>query len=126
MKKISFLLILIVFSFVFQMCTPEGNNPLSDATEPKLPNDVYNYSQLELPKVNNSFNSNVLSVFVNLSGDTLKIHGVSSNFESLILNGSLKFIREEQTQQVTFFNTVVTDKGATLGRVLFYDKALHR
>lgn len=124
MKKYRFILALILILVVFQMCTTLDYSSVGSATEPKLPNEVYNYSNLELPNVKNSFNSNVLSVFTNANGDTLRLNGDASNFQNLIINGSFKFIREELTQQISFFNINITDEGATLGRVLFYDKAL--
>jgi cytochrome c peroxidase len=95
MKK-SLLLSLSILSVVIiiQSCVKEDGPKLNE-TAPVLPSEVYNYSNLQLPH-----NVRPASSFNNFEFE--------NNFPSFNSSGILD----------------ITDAGATLGRVLFYDKNL--
>ncbi len=93
MKKLT-LIVAIIGLFLIQSCVKE-NNTSTTTSSPVLPDNIYNYSQLNLP----------FGVFP------------ASAFNNFFIEGGV-------VVDFNNFGMDITDEGATLGRVLFYDKNL--
>ena len=99
MKARLFLLLFIASTALFMAGCLKTEEITQELTEPNLPEQAYNYTDISFPPgLDVAFGSNAPNVFV------------------------------VNTDPVNFFggidNPTVTDEGATLGRVLFYDKRL--
>jgi cytochrome c peroxidase len=130
MKKVLFFIVCI--GLIVLSCSKSEIEILEERS-PRLPDELYNYSKLELPKGSNQFQGNqVISVFKGPDGRILRMvnPGISNTIFIPDINGnSQEFVKVSEEffsglNNNMFFQNNITDKGATLGRVLFYDNAL--
>lgn len=127
-RKFTILLVCLFLGIL--SCTETGfiENP---ERIPVLPANPYNYSKLELPEGSNFIlQNNIINIFRSPDGKEIEIFGEhpGSTIKINDLNGNIVIFTKTgskvNTSNENFFQTKITDKGATLGRVLFYDQAL--